>query len=238
MSASIKAKSMAAVSAASLTLGVLSLAHPASAATMSYTSSRAFFNALGAKSYIQKTETYEGSPANTLIASGSSFNGIVYNFPGNVQGRIDGNNFNRFDNFSLAAARTGDPESFFFQGESLSVTFPQAVHAIGAFFNAQPSPTGSLFINTPSGSASTGGVDNGGNGTYDTSTFYFAGLISDTPFTTATIGASANAGSGFNIDNLTYAAASQAIPTPAMLPGLVGLGLGLWRKRKHEVGQN
>jgi hypothetical protein len=49
---------------------------------------------------------------------------------------------------------------------------------------------------------------------------------------TATIGALTSVSSGFNVDNLTYATAPTAVPTPAILPGLIGLGLGMLRKRK------
>jgi subtilisin-like proprotein convertase family protein len=28
---------------------------------------------------------------------------------------------------------------------------------------------------------------------------------------------------------------TQPVPTPALLPGLIGLGLGIWRKRKAET---
>lgn len=35
----------------------------------------------------------------------------------------------------------------------------------------------------------------------------------------------------WEVDNLTY---SAEVPTPALLPGLIGLGVGMWRKRKGE----
>jgi len=38
-------------------------------------------------------------------------------------------------------------------------------------------------------------------------------------------------GSAFRVDNVAY----QAIPTPALLPGLVAMGLGIVRKRKAEA---
>ncbi len=52
---------------------------------------------------------------------------------------------------------------------------------------------------TPVGTASTGGS------TYDFDSFFFAGLISDTPFSSTTIGSGVLPnGSAFNLDNLTY----------------------------------
>ncbi|WP_421657128.1 PTPA-CTERM sorting domain-containing protein [Leptothermofonsia sp. ETS-13] len=35
----------------------------------------------------------------------------------------------------------------------------------------------------------------------------------------------------FQVDNLS----TTVVPTPALLPGLIGLGLGIWRKRKPEA---
>jgi hypothetical protein len=39
----------------------------------------------------------------------------------------------------------------------------------------------------------------------------------------------------FRVDNVEVYGSSAAVPTPALLPGLVGLGLGVLRKRKAEV---
>lgn len=40
--------------------------------------------------------------------------------------------------------------------------------------------------------------------------------------------------SGRDINGGTFQATLTAIPTPAMLPGLIGLGLSAWRKRKQD----
>jgi hypothetical protein len=37
------------------------------------------------------------------------------------------------------------------------------------------------------------------------------------------------------LDKLTFESSATAVPTPALLPGLVGLGLGAWRKRKGTL---
>jgi len=39
------------------------------------------------------------------------------------------------------------------------------------------------------------------------------------------------------IDNLQYAYKPTAVPTPALLPGLIGLGVGVLRKRKAEAAK-
>jgi hypothetical protein len=226
MKTMIKVLPIITASTALIAVGVLTAVQPAHAASMAYTRSADFFAALGATDYLPTTETYEGEAINTLISSGDSLNDLTYTFPTDLQGRID-NLYNSIDMAGLAAQRANSSRNFFEPGESFSVAFPQAAYAIAIFFNIHPSPASSLYINTSSGDATTGGA-------YDQSTFYFAGLISDTPFTTATIGAFSNASGGFTVDNLTYAAAPNAIPTPAVLPGVIGLGLGLLRQRKSR----
>jgi hypothetical protein len=52
-------------------------------------------------------------------------------------------------------------------------------------------------------------------------------------------------GSGVNPDGLTEAWLAQlddpapvAVPTPALLPGLISMGLGVWRRRKTVQDQS
>jgi len=42
-------------------------------------------------------------------------------------------------------------------------------------------------------------------------------------------------GIAFEVDNIAY---RKAIPTPALLPGLIGMGVAAWRKRKGEAAQS
>ena len=199
-----------------------------SASFTTYTSSSSYNAALVSSTVI--TETYEAPAVNTLIASGGTLNGITYNFPTGVNGRID-TIYNRIGGQSLAAERSGNLTSFFFSGDTVSVTFSQPVFAVGLFFNANLTPTNDFFINTPVGNAVTGG-------TYDTSTLYFAGLISNTSFTTATFGSVAGRNASYNVDNLSYVnAPANAVPEPSSLAlmSLGGLGLAAWRSRRRKA---
>jgi hypothetical protein len=205
------------------------IASEASATTMTFTSSAAFNLALaGSPVKIEGWDTYA---LNSTIANGTTLNGVTYNaFPGGTLGRID-NQFNHFGTQSLSLRRSIDPnpnKSFFNPGDVLSISFASPIYAMGIFFNANFTRAGSLgILTTPIGTVTTGGP------TYDTGTFYFAGLISTTPFTTATIGSNTKRSSSFNLDNLTF---TSSVPdrlgflTPALVLGaLCALGFRIRR---------
>jgi hypothetical protein len=187
------------------------------ASITTYTSSAAFDAALfGAPTTIENYGTFT---AGTLINPGSTFNGITYNSFNlgafGTQGVIS-NQFNSFTGESLGADENNLAAEFFFDGDSFQISFAP-VFAIGVFYNVNAN-SGTFSITTPVGTASTGSA------TYDTSTFVFAGLISTTPFTTATIGSdSGGAGTAsFNIPEIELA----QVPEPASIV-MTALGAGL-----------
>lgn len=207
----------------------------ASAGVVFFTSSAAFDAALGAAPKV--IEDYKAYAADSTIADGTVLNpanGIRYDsFPAGTQGRID-NTFNSFDGQSLALDRgiVSPSTDFFFDGDQLSISFENPVRAFGVFFNANLTPnTHDLSIVTSAGTASTGGP------VYDQGTFYFAGLISDTPFTTATIGSDVLPnGSSFNLDNLTYSTVPEPGATLGVL-GLVGVAVAWHSRRRAKASQ-
>lgn len=201
------------------------------AITTAFTHSSDYFSALGLAGVSLVTETYESLPLNSLITAGSTVGPFTYSaFPAGVQGRVD-NLFDRIGNQSLAASRPSNPDGgFFFPGDTLTVSFSPST-AVGVFINANVTPGSSdLFIATPVGFVGTGGPASN----RDISNLFFAGLISDTPFTSAVIGSfGAGQGSSFNIDNLSIAPSAVPEPTTLLLFGTAMAGVGItWRKRK------
>jgi hypothetical protein len=192
-----------------------------SATTITFTSSAAFTLALAGRPVI--LEGYDSYAANSTIASGSVLNGVRYDsFPGTSMGRID-NNYNHFGTQSLALYRKSDAnpnKSFFNPGDTLSMSFVAPVYAMGIFFNANFTKPGSLgILTTPVGTVTTGGP------IYDTGTFYFAGILSDVPFSTVTVGSNSKSSSSYNLDNLSFTHVAAIVPdrlgflTPAILLG-------------------
>jgi hypothetical protein len=204
----------------------LATAATASAVTITYNSSAAFFTDLAAASSTA-TETYEGLALNTLIAEGATVNAFTYtSLPGLLNG-IVGDNFSDLGTRSLQLDRDGDEIAagvdFFFPGETVTLTFAPS-NAFGVFINVgtSDSVTDYLSLGTPVGSVT------GGGPTPDTGTFFFLGIISDTLFADATFGALASSPTGYNIDNPTIARISipEPIPEPAGLL-LLATALGL-----------
>jgi hypothetical protein len=228
------------------------VAGSARAEILTFTNFEAFRAAVGGGPLT--IEGYEGLAPNTLIPGGTVLNGVAYNFSpptlggSQGQGRIDdqlvafGQSLAIFRTTTSPAFGQEPPlESFFYPGESVTVTFPNPVNAVGVFFNAEPSATGpgEMFVSTALGTAFNGGDNTAvfGSPNEITPTLYFVGLISTTgTFTSATIGSiDTGVNGGFNLDNLSFGVAQVAeIPEPATLAVFAGLltAGGLARRRR------
>ena len=192
---------------------------PAAHADIStYTDSASFFAAAtGAV-----TETFETLPLGLTINSGDTVHGITYlAFPSSTCGMV-GNTFNTIDSQALELSCGQD---FFFPGDSLIVQFASPVTAVGIFFNAGDHPFGPMFIQTDQGTAFDNNIP-------EFSSFYFAGLVSDTPFLTATFGSDPN-GSAFTLDDLSYAPVT-ATPEPNESVALVACLLAVFLRRRRS----
>ena len=178
-----------------------------------FTSSVEFFAALGSSPASTQimggepwwVEGYETFALGTLIPDGSTANGVTYRFPGGLDGLVD-NEFNSFETRGLQISRRPGL-NFFFAGESVTVDFEEPCFAVGVFINAnlEVNSSDDLFLQTPVGTVRTGGL------VYDIPffppplfpTFFFLGIISDVPFTTATFGSAELL--SYTLDNLVCA---------------------------------
>lgn len=201
------------------------MAMPATAATLTFTDPQSFAAALGGTA--TAVDSYENVALGTVVLSGTNLNGVTYNFSGGRTGQVN-NAFNRIGTRSLEALADNTGPNFFIPGNSVTVTFAGPQRAIGGFFNANLSPVDQLFLAVP-GTILTGG---GPGDRYDIETLFFLGIISDTPFESATFGALAGTTGVFNFDNLTSVA---YVPEPASWAMMVvGFGCAGWAMRRRK----
>lgn len=205
----------------------------AQAATTTYTSSADFDAATAGH---QTIEDFSSGTAGETIPNGGVFDGATYTTAGGstLDGTIITNQFNSFSGLSLGGDQSNGAAQFFFSGDSVTVTFAAPVFAVGVFFNVNQG-SGNFVLTAAGATVSTGSA------VYDTSTFVFDGLVSDTSFTTATF-SSNDGGAGtasYNIPEIITEAAGPAVPEPAiwamMLMGFGGLGAMLRRRRERAA---
>ncbi|MGA7936210.1 MAG: PTPA-CTERM sorting domain-containing protein, partial [Kovacikia sp.] len=107
---------------------------------------------------------------------------------------------------------------------TLSITLPVGINAFDLYVQPNVFSTFNISVAASNNSIITQAVNGVGGAQY-------FGFYSDDPLTsltTITINAQSQA-NGFAFGELRLA---SPIPTPALLPGLLGLGLGIWRKCK------
>jgi PEP-CTERM motif len=207
-------------------VGLLSLAAAGTANATPYTSSTAFLSATTGTTI----EDYSTTTAGQLVADGSTLNGLTYSFStGAGLGGVITDMYNSFTGLSLAAKQVSGPlnsSDFFFGGNSVTITFPSPVTAVGIFANVNPN-SGTYTLSAAPGTATTGSA------TYDTNSFVFVGFTDVTPFLSATFTSNDASLGSYNIPEIIYGTALP-VPEPASLmifaTGLVGLAL----VRRHK----
>lgn len=207
------------------------LTSSAALADVTFTSSAAFEAAITGNPTL--VENYGTFTAGTLIAPGSTFDGITYtsfNLGANGNEGFISNQFNSFSGLSLGADENNGAAQFFFDADSFDITFAPT-YAIGVFFNVNAN-SGTFGITTPAGDASTGSAS------YDTGTFVFAGLISTTPFTSAEIFSdSGGAGTAsYNIPEIILTGTPEPATSVTSALGAGFLAALLLLKRRRVVG--
>jgi hypothetical protein len=187
-----------------------------------YTNRAAWQNALGGA---QITEEFFDT--NQPNGSTLSFNGFT------STGNGTGTSINRVLNQSYNGAvdGQGDVSALF---DTITWNFSQAITAFGADW---------VSTTTDDRLTITGNFDGTGNQTIHfsdypqlgTSGTGFLGIVGNAAFSTLIFSTEAADSSdkfeAFNVDHLSFV----QIPTPALLPGLVGMSIAAWRKRQGET---
>jgi hypothetical protein len=140
----------------------------------------------------QTTITFDNLASGTSIPSGTTINGVTYTF--NAAG-FAGLATHVFLSVSppntLGVSRgLGVDGDFFLAGNSVTLTFAQPINAIGAYFSSNlvaGTAQEFIFISTPSGTAFSGDALPEGTFGFPANALRFVGLVSDTPFSQATL---------------------------------------------------
>lgn len=182
-------------------------------AQQTFRDSAKFLAALNGRSVT--TQGFEAAPYGTIIPDGSQFGGLTWYFnAGENGGGLVANTYYIIDTQGLFLERDGNegpgPGDYFYSGESVTVTFPDAVNAVGIFINANAFDVPDfVYLHTSQGSAYSGGL-------VSEETVYpglfFVGLISDGPITKIAFGVSDAVSTGWNADNLMYAGGAGCYP--------------------------
>jgi hypothetical protein len=196
---------------------------PAEAASI-FTDEATFLSNVQSGSYL---ESFDSLPFSAFLSDSLSFsqNGFSYN----------------------ATAIDFEPEfsDFFSTGSSSDVwlsTYSNLTHIVFDFTSGNVSAVGGAFFPVDvlgefiSGSVTLTLSDNTTQTLTDTNSSSFLGLIADPGsfFTSLTV---TGGGQFPTVNNFRVGTAATPVPTPALLPGLIGLGLGMLRKRQTAVAE-
>ncbi|MFM7450149.1 MAG: PTPA-CTERM sorting domain-containing protein [Leptolyngbyaceae cyanobacterium] len=218
---SLATKAMLAAGAATVAISTVSA--PAEAAVITYTDRANWQSALSGLGW-------SASPPeqfNAVIPDADSIifaNGVLSDGSPNTQfgvNQVVGGAYN-------GGLTTSATSPFYTQ---IKWTFPTSTRGFGAdWFNTFSGGAASLQVTIAGQTINiANALGGGGNG--------FLGFISDTPFTEATFSVGGSGDLAYDADNLSYAQNSTVVPTPALLPGLIGMGIAAWRKRKGEAAE-
>jgi hypothetical protein len=208
-----------------LTACVVLLPQMSSATVVTYTSSSAFLSAI----IPTQIENYGTLSNGQLISSGATIHGLTYNgfnLTNGATNLIITNQFNSFSGLSLGADHGS---TFFFGGEGATIVFSSPVTAFGMWFNVNAN-SGSYGFTSSVGSTFTGSA------VYDTLTFVFAGLASDTSFSSISFSSTDPTLGSFNVPEVVLGNSRLIAGEPATL-GLVlaGLLLGAAACCRHRI---
>jgi len=186
----------------------------------------------------RRTLDFESLPANTLLPSGSTIDGITltYSIGGLTMKVTDA--FAQTTSGGTNALGLDVLDEAFLSGDSFIMTFDQTIHALGLFVIGSPGDVlaGDFALSTGAGSVFN--VDTPDRTVADGGEAFFLGLVATDAslgFTSAMLESFDPQGVGlfvFNVDDITTA----LVPEPGTLV-LLGTGLGVvfwWRRRAGQ----
>jgi hypothetical protein len=140
----------------------------------------------------QTTITFDDLGSGTIMPSGMTLSGVTYTFNASGFAGLATNAFLAISppNTLGVSRGLGFSGDYFFAGDSVTLTFAQPINAIGAYFSSNPvagTTQRFIFIATPSGTAFSGNALPEGTFGFQANALRFVGLVSDTPFSQATL---------------------------------------------------
>lgn len=215
----------------SLTSKVLLSSSVAAVAVSTYMAPAEAFQVFTDRAAWEAAVTGTGLTVKTEMFDSTGFNGIGANFVTPQQGITIGNSDNQGQ-----IGGVGYPDvDWLYQKlgyTSETFTLPETTIAFGADLQDIPFFGGPSTLVLQIGSFFTPVFNYGSS--FDFTFFGVLAEAGDDPFTTVQFLADGGASSTF-YDNLSFASpAATAVPTPALLPGLVGMGIAAFRQRQRQ----
>lgn len=210
------------------------------ATLLMFTNVSDFNAAIGSGFQTPHIADFESAAGGTTIASGSSFEGVTftYNIGGGAFDMQVGSTFDTTSGTNYLGT-TGDDA--FLSGDSFTMTFASAVHAVGLFvISGGFNYAGDYTLGVAQGSVSNAdALDSTFGALGDGGSVFFLGLVetdSSLSFTSAEFSSLDGFGIPFNIDDIvTASAADGSVPDTASSLGLLAgacAGLLAFRRRR------
>jgi len=216
-------------------VGVLCALSTANAAVTGYTDRASFTAALGGAP--TTTINFDGVAAGAVIPNGGTFDGVGFDFSDLAYDLIvlDGLDTTSPPNF--LGVDDGSPYGPFLGGDTVTLTFPTPVFAVGVSFLAPGGLYGGAFhVVTPEGTADSGASPTFTFGSGDEE--WFVGLIADTPFATADFTSDDDIIVSNNLDDITYAAIPEPVSAALVVSGVAGIFAYRRRGSASDLGHH